>query len=96
MFNLFLFFLKDQTHRSLIEDKVCRFMAVGLLRPCDKFNLSDFKTAWQGSVPEGKPYLCGFMYHNKLKHAYKCITKYVVWFSRNEDKSETTRWYSTY
>lgn len=28
-------------------------MAVGLLRPCDKFNLSDFKTAWQGSVPEG-------------------------------------------
>lgn len=43
-----------QTHRSLIEDKVCRFMAVGLLRPCDKFNLTDFKTAWQGSVPEGK------------------------------------------
>ncbi|XP_025415371.1 sister chromatid cohesion protein DCC1 [Sipha flava] len=43
----------SQTHRSLIEDKVCRFMAVGLLRPCDKFNLSDFKTAWQGSVPEG-------------------------------------------
>lgn len=28
-------------------------MAVGLLRPCDKFNLSDFKMAWQGSVPEG-------------------------------------------
>ncbi|XP_008185811.1 sister chromatid cohesion protein DCC1 [Acyrthosiphon pisum] len=43
----------SQTHRSLIEDKVCRFMAVGLLRPCDKFNLTDFKTAWQGSVPEG-------------------------------------------
>jgi len=43
----------SQTHRSLIEDKVCRFMAIGLLRPCDKFNLSDFKTAWQGSVPEG-------------------------------------------
>ncbi|XP_022175056.1 sister chromatid cohesion protein DCC1 [Myzus persicae] len=43
----------SQTHRSLIEDKVCRFMGVGLLRPCDKFNLTDFKTAWQGSVPEG-------------------------------------------
>lgn len=28
-------------------------MAIGLLRPCDKFNLDDFKTAWQGSVPEG-------------------------------------------
>lgn len=42
-----------ETHRSLIEDKVCTFMAIGLLRPCDKFNLSDFKTAWQGSVPEG-------------------------------------------
>jgi len=28
-------------------------MAVGLLRPCEKFNLTDFKTAWQGSVPEG-------------------------------------------
>jgi len=41
------------THRSLIEDKVCRFMAVGLLRHCEKFNLTDFKTAWQGSVPEG-------------------------------------------
>ncbi|VVC28265.1 Sister chromatid cohesion protein Dcc1 [Cinara cedri] len=43
----------SETHRSLIEDKVCKFMAVGLLRPCDKFNLSDFKIAWQGSVPEG-------------------------------------------
>jgi len=28
-------------------------MAVGLLRHCEKFNLADFKTAWQGSVPEG-------------------------------------------
>ncbi|KAL5242866.1 hypothetical protein ACI65C_010276 [Semiaphis heraclei] len=43
----------SHTHRSLIEDKVCRFMAVGLLRHCEKFNLADFKTAWQGSVPEG-------------------------------------------
>jgi hypothetical protein len=47
-------------------------MAVGLLRPCDKFNLSDFKTAWQGSVPEGKPYLSDFMWH-KLKHIYELL-----------------------
>lgn len=49
-----IIFFPGKTHRSLIEDKVCRFMAIGLLRPCDKFNLSDFKIAWQGSVPEGK------------------------------------------
>lgn len=65
MFNFFNFCLaKGQTHRSLIEDKVCRFMAEGLLRPCDKFNLSDFKTAWQGSVPEGKSDLCDFLCNN--------------------------------
>lgn len=48
------FIIKGETHVSLIEDKVCRFLAVALLRPCEKFNLPDFKAAWQGSVPEGK------------------------------------------
>lgn len=32
-------------------------MAVGLLRPSDKFNLSEFKRAWQESVPEGNQIL---------------------------------------
>ncbi|XP_050434446.1 sister chromatid cohesion protein DCC1 [Adelges cooleyi] len=43
----------SETHRSLIEDKVCRFLAIVLLRPCEKFNFFDFQRAWQGSVPEG-------------------------------------------
>ncbi|XP_050546546.1 sister chromatid cohesion protein DCC1 isoform X2 [Daktulosphaira vitifoliae] len=43
----------NETHRSLIEDKVCRFLASMLLRPCEKFNFTDFQVAWQASVPEG-------------------------------------------
>lgn len=41
-------------------------MAVGLLRPCEKFNLDDFKIAWQGSVPEGSVWNFNTISVNKL------------------------------
>lgn len=38
---------------SLDTDKVCRLFAEMLLRPADKFNLTEFLEVWQQSVPEG-------------------------------------------
>ncbi|XP_068246946.1 sister chromatid cohesion protein DCC1 isoform X1 [Palaemon carinicauda] len=38
---------------TLNDDKVCRLCAEVLLKPAGKFNLNDFLTIWQQSVPEG-------------------------------------------
>ncbi|XP_071509670.1 sister chromatid cohesion protein DCC1-like [Diadema antillarum] len=38
---------------SLDTDKICQLFAEMLLRPADKFNLSEFLEVWQQSVPEG-------------------------------------------
>jgi hypothetical protein len=37
----------------LLEARVCRFLAEVLLRQAGKFNLKDFLSSWQQSVPEG-------------------------------------------
>lgn len=37
----------------LIEDKVCRGLALMLLQNAVKFNLREFMEVWQQSVPEG-------------------------------------------
>ncbi|XP_067933347.1 sister chromatid cohesion protein DCC1-like [Watersipora subatra] len=37
----------------LDEDKVCRYYAEMLLKPTQKFNLTEFLDAWKDSVPEG-------------------------------------------
>ena len=39
---------------TLNDDKICRLCAEVLLKPAGKFNLSEFLTIWQQSVPEGK------------------------------------------
>lgn len=36
-----------------LEARVCRFLAEALLRQAGKFNLKDFLSSWQQSVPEG-------------------------------------------
>lgn len=38
---------------TLIDDKICRICAEVLLKPAGKFNLSEFLSIWQQSVPEG-------------------------------------------
>ncbi|CAL4087589.1 unnamed protein product [Meganyctiphanes norvegica] len=38
---------------SLLDDNVCRLCAEVLLKPAGKFNLTEFLTIWQQSVPEG-------------------------------------------
>ncbi|XP_032836064.2 sister chromatid cohesion protein DCC1 [Petromyzon marinus] len=38
---------------SLHEDRVCRALAVMLLKGCVKFNLAEFCDVWRQSVPEG-------------------------------------------
>ncbi|KAJ8869660.1 hypothetical protein PR048_028653 [Dryococelus australis] len=43
----------DHLYR-LREDRVCRILAEVLLRAAGKFNLQEFLTAWQQSVPEGR------------------------------------------
>ncbi|KAJ1527032.1 hypothetical protein ONE63_008576 [Megalurothrips usitatus] len=43
----------DKQTSTLREDRVCRFLGEVLLRPAGKFNLQDFLSAWQQSVPEG-------------------------------------------
>ncbi|XP_063968094.1 sister chromatid cohesion protein DCC1-like [Lytechinus pictus] len=43
----------DDIVYSLDPDKICRLFAEMLLRPADKFNLTEFLEVWQQSVPEG-------------------------------------------
>eukprot|EP00057_Strongylocentrotus_purpuratus_P001139 XP_001194603.3 PREDICTED: sister chromatid cohesion protein DCC1 [Strongylocentrotus purpuratus] len=43
----------EEAMYSLDPDKVCRLFAEMLLRPADKFNLTEFLEVWQQSVPEG-------------------------------------------
>lgn len=38
---------------TLNDDKICRLCAEVLLKPAGKFNLNEFLTIWQQSVPEG-------------------------------------------
>lgn len=38
---------------TLQDDKVCRLCAEVLLKSADKYNLSEFLSIWQQSVPEG-------------------------------------------
>ncbi|XP_034242645.1 sister chromatid cohesion protein DCC1 isoform X2 [Thrips palmi] len=38
---------------TLRDDRICRYLGEVLLRPAGKFNLRDFLSAWQQSVPEG-------------------------------------------
>lgn len=42
-----------EPYYKLIEDKVCQVLAEALLRPTEKFILSEFLSVWQASVPEG-------------------------------------------
>ena len=54
---LFLFFyyyfIAGEPVYRLLEARVCRFLAEVLLRQAGKFNLKDFLSSWQQSVPEG-------------------------------------------
>lgn len=43
----------DDELYSLMDDKVCCLCAEVLLKPAGKFNLAEFITIWQQSVPEG-------------------------------------------
>lgn len=43
----------DKVFYALLEDKVCRGVALMLLQNAVKFNLSEFQEVWQQSVPEG-------------------------------------------
>lgn len=47
------FFIAGETLYRLLEERVCRFLAEVLLRQAGKFNLKDFLSSWQQSVPEG-------------------------------------------
>ncbi|PNF17560.1 Sister chromatid cohesion protein DCC1 [Cryptotermes secundus] len=42
-----------ETLYRLLEERICRFLAEVLLRQAGKFNLKDFLSSWQQSVPEG-------------------------------------------
>uniref|UniRef100_A0A8D9AZH6 Sister chromatid cohesion protein DCC1 n=2 Tax=Cacopsylla melanoneura TaxID=428564 RepID=A0A8D9AZH6_9HEMI len=42
-----------EPYYCLIEDKICRLIGEALLRPTEKFILSEFLSVWQSSVPEG-------------------------------------------
>ncbi|XP_052777613.1 sister chromatid cohesion protein DCC1-like [Mya arenaria] len=43
----------DIDYHKLNEDKVCRFFAEQILKHARKFNLSQFLSTWEKSVPEG-------------------------------------------
>lgn len=43
----------DQVFYALLEDKVCKAVALMMLQNAVKFNLGDFLDVWQQSVPEG-------------------------------------------
>lgn len=43
----------DKVFYALLEDKVCRGVALMLLQNAVKFNLREFQEVWQQSVPEG-------------------------------------------
>lgn len=49
--------LSDDFLYSLQDDKVCRLCAEVLLKSADKYNLNEFLSIWQQSVPEGM-YMC--------------------------------------
>jgi len=44
---------KDDELCSLLDDNVCRLCAEVFLKPAGKFNLTEFLSIWQQSVPEG-------------------------------------------
>jgi len=50
---MFFYFILGEPVYRLLEARVCRFLAEVLLRQAGKFNLKDFLSSWQQSVPEG-------------------------------------------
>jgi sister chromatid cohesion protein DCC1 len=47
------FYIAGEPLYRFLEARVCRFLAEALLRQAGKFNLKDFLSSWQQSVPEG-------------------------------------------
>lgn len=70
----------------LLEARVCRFLAEVLLRQAGKFNLKDFLSSWQQSVPEGmqtsEKYLEGMALMDRNSKPE------VIWYFSETDLSE--------
>lgn len=52
-----LFYITDKMFYKINDYDVCRFCAEVLLKSSGKFNLTEFMSVWQQSVPEGKVYI---------------------------------------
>ena len=79
----------------LVDDKMSRLFAEVLLRPAGKFNLTEFLTIWEQSVPPGEFYQIYLKYFNILYFFHFFIFIYFLfYFIYNFGKFlETVHWY---